>query len=533
MPHTTYRYSQPLNPHAPVFTPSSPNPPTPALYSTIHPNIRLGTVNTCSWLKRSDEIKNLFSTSQLDILGVTETWLTADIPSCLLAPSADHAVIRNDRHSDNLRRGGGVAFLVHPSISHTHRPDLQPRDQTIEIVCIELHHRPTPAFVFCCYRPPWQSPAQFCDSFRTCIQSIPCPQASILVVGDFNARLSRWLTLDPDTPAGLYMSDTLDNLGLSQVVDQQATRYSPGGNTSSLLDLVITNIPFKLSHLTILPPVSDHCPVVFDFAVPKLPATPNPQSSSPCLSTRLDFAHTDWQELNDHLWKLPLLDTIRNAQTVDDAWSSWRAMLEDAVFSFVPGIRRPVFPTNKPWFAATHHRQRQCRDRLFSKAKCQGTTEVWTFYRLARNRLNSAIRKAKRHFHEKMARDLQNHRGSYSWWRKAKLLCNINRPTSAIPDLQEDNQIKPVTSSADKAALLARKFASYSQAPLSQPDLHSAISLPTSTEKFSIQPFSAQSIFDSLHRLSTYRSTAGKLCNRILKEIAEATSQTLAVLFNR
>ena len=114
-----------------------------------------------------------------------------------------------------------------------------------------------------------------------------------------------------------------------------------------------------------------------------------------------------------------------------------------------------------------------------------------------------------------------------------QLLCNSNCPTSAISELQEDNQTKPVTSSADMAALLARKFASYSQAPLSQPDLHSAILLPTSTERFSIQPFSAQSVFDSLLRLSTYRSTAGKLCNRFLKETAEATSQSLAVLFNR
>ena len=97
----------------------------------------------------------------------------------------------------------------------------------------------------------------------------------------------------------------------------------------------------------------DHCPVVFDFAVPKLSATQNPQSSSPCLSTRLDFPHTDWQELNDHLWKVPLLATVRNVQTVDDAWSSRRTMLEDAVFSFVQVIQGRVFPTNKPWFAAT------------------------------------------------------------------------------------------------------------------------------------------------------------------------------------
>ena len=43
--------------------------------------------------------------------------------------------------------------------------------------------------------------------------------------------------------------------------------------------------------------------------------------------------------------------------------------------TFVPVIRRRVFQTNKPWFAATHHRQRQCRDRLFSKAKHLGSLD--------------------------------------------------------------------------------------------------------------------------------------------------------------
>ena len=262
------------------------------------------------WLKRADEIKNFFCTSQLDILGITETWLTPDITSSIITPSAEYKIIRHDRHNNTVRRGGGVAFLLHPSISHTtkHRPDLQPADPTIEIVCIELEHRPNPTLVFCCYRPPWQPPDQFCSALRTCIQSISCPQASIFVIGDFNARLSKWLASDPDTPAGSCMYDTLDDLGLSQLVDQQPTRYSASGKSSSLLDLVITNAPIAVSHLTILPPVSDHCPVVFDV-VHNRSAGSTAQISS-AQNTWLDFAHTDWQAFNNHVWQLPLLDAV-------------------------------------------------------------------------------------------------------------------------------------------------------------------------------------------------------------------------------
>ena len=265
----------------------------------------------------------------------------------------------------------------------------------------------------------------------------------------------------------------------------------------------------------------------------KFPAGSTAQISS-AQNTWLDFAHTDWQAFNNHVWQLPLLDAVQNAQTVDEAWSLWRTALEDSVSLFVPVVRRSTFPSNKPWYSAVHHRQRRLRDRLFAKAKRLGSTDSWIAYRLSRNCLTSLLRKAKRHYHERMARDMAQHHGTRTWWRKAKILCNVNRPSPVIPDLYHDNQAYPATSNTEKTNLLAKVFASYSQAPLLTPDLHSAgILTPTSTVKFSIQPFSVQSVFDTLSRLPIQRKTAGLLNNRILRETAEVTSQSLSALFNR
>ena len=50
--------------------------------------------------------------------------------------------------------------------------------------------------------------------------------------------------------------------------------------------------------------------------------------------------------------------------------------------------------------------------------------------------------------------------------------------------------------------------------------------------KFSIQPFSVQSVFDTLSRLSIQRKTAGLLNNRILRETAEVASQSISAFFN-
>ena len=151
---------------------------------------------------------------------------------------------------------------------------------------------------------------------------------------------------------------------------------------------MLCNHPFLAHNLTTLPPVSDHCPVVFDFSC----TLPHKATASETLV--YNYANTDWPALNHYLSQLPLLRTVQVASGIDEAWITWRTLVEQAVDSFIPTVQKRNVPTNKPWFTALHHRLRKRRDRLFAAARRLGTSESWTAYRFARNSFVAAIRKA-------------------------------------------------------------------------------------------------------------------------------------------
>ena len=86
-----------LNPNA---QPYSPSPLTLNYSHFLSPKskhyLRIGTLNTCSWRSRIDEVTQLVATHSIDVLGVTETWLHPSMPSTLLLPTAEFIVVRRD-----------------------------------------------------------------------------------------------------------------------------------------------------------------------------------------------------------------------------------------------------------------------------------------------------------------------------------------------------------------------------------------------------------------------------------------------------
>ena len=284
-------------------------------------------MNVRSWISKVDEIKHLVVSSQVDILGITETWLSPSVLNSNLVPSVNFNIVRRDRPADVARTGGGVAFLLHPSVSFLHRPDLEPVNSNIEILCIQLLKVDSPTFVFVCYRPPNSDCSLFCSALRTSISQISDNNANIHILGDFNARLSHWYSKDPNTHQGQTLQNLFDDLSLTQLVHEHGTRFSPCGKKSSLLDLVITSHPHLTENLTVLPTVSDLRPVVFDLRI-----RPKRQTSTESSTEmRFNYRSVNWTDLNNQLWSLPLVECIDEARSVDEAWLQWKSMVEGVV----------------------------------------------------------------------------------------------------------------------------------------------------------------------------------------------------------
>jgi len=250
----------------------------------------------------------------------------------------------------------------------------------------------------------------------------------IIITGDFNAKLNAWCKTDKNSADGTKLQNVLDDLGLEQLVRETPTRFSSTGQTSSLLDLIITDSAHILSDVVTLPPVADHCPVLVSISCSRQPKQTQTHSYR-------DYSSIDYRQMRHYVSSLPLLECMDGATTPDSAWTVWHSCLSSAIQLFAP-IRHSTAhtpkSTHKPWFSSQLHKQRKIRDRLFKAAKATDHPQGWILYRFARNSFTSSLRAAKKRYHNQLGMQLQRaHRSSF-WWDKVKRLCNLSSTHSPM-----------------------------------------------------------------------------------------------------
>ena len=110
--------------------------------------MRFATTNLRSVRQKSADLSDLISSKQIDILAMTETWLSScDTAACLADIS--HPVFSLSHCPRLSGRGGGVAFLVRETfkVEIMHTPKF-------EAMCILVKHSSITANFICIYRPP-------------------------------------------------------------------------------------------------------------------------------------------------------------------------------------------------------------------------------------------------------------------------------------------------------------------------------------------------------------------------------------------
>ena len=197
-------------------------------------------------------------TGSIDILLVTESWLSCDCSSAfILGPLASRFVLlRKDR--DGERVGGGVCVFV--------RSDLKPRALPFafasEMVGFDLSLEDAQCRVICVYRPPPRNSEEqtnylvsMCDDLRR--SATDCP---IMVAGDFN--FDRFC-LDWSVPEALS-TPAREFLGLCMELNLSQHVMTPtrGDNTLDLVLSFPTELVASVGVSECFLP-SDHCQVDF------------------------------------------------------------------------------------------------------------------------------------------------------------------------------------------------------------------------------------------------------------------------------
>ena len=278
-------------------------------------------------MNKFDLISDLLSYSGVKILGVTETWLTADLcSSFLVIPGYD--VVRGDSRS-GIRKHGSL-LLVHESIKWSAIEVGVPNVAVVHLIDLQV-------FIAVCYRPPSYSELE--NACLVNFLSNFCLGKEVVVVGDFNLPTLNWQNGIPTgyiRPLDLLFLDTFLSLGLVQWIEEPTVVSS-----ANTLDLVLTSEEDRISSVHVLPPFPRciHSPVIVDYTFSDYNALGRGEEER--RSWQRGKYHKIAQSISAVDW-----DFEFQYETVEENYNYMLSVLDHLVERYVPMRRIDVDP---PW----------------------------------------------------------------------------------------------------------------------------------------------------------------------------------------
>lgn len=194
--------------------------------------IKIGNWNAHSVVKKKTEVESLLSIYDLDLLAVSETWLTRQVVDWSVFGFYSY---RCDRPGPNV--GGGAMILAKRNLIIT-PIDLNGRyKEFFDVVAIVLQTETGDMGFVSVYAPPGIDIPPVC--WLELMQDLNfC--SSLIVCGDFNAHSMSWGACS-DSPRGLHILDAMDTFNLVNLNDSVPTHEDFSGRSRNNLDLVLVS----------------------------------------------------------------------------------------------------------------------------------------------------------------------------------------------------------------------------------------------------------------------------------------------------
>ena len=183
-------------------------------------------------------IETFINTLNFDIICLYETFLDSTIPqNDENINIKGYSLLRAD-HPGNSKRGGVCLYYKE------YLPLIARNDISCMQGCLvtELSMNNEKSFFRCLYRSPSQSHEEldtFCSNLDLLLSNINNnhPNCSILI-GDFNAKSSRWCSSDKDNKAGCELDNITTSAGYSQMINKPTHFIN---ESSSCIDLIFSS----------------------------------------------------------------------------------------------------------------------------------------------------------------------------------------------------------------------------------------------------------------------------------------------------
>ena len=141
--------------------------------------------------------------SEIDIVIVSETWLTSSSLSLVNIPGYDFV---GEVH--NHKKGGGVGFLINQSLQYKTRPDLKILDDELESCFIELKSDISTIIIGSLYRPPNTNQKSFIERIDNWLKQNKAHENIIILGMDHNMDL---LKCDKNSNTQCFLETILDD----------------------------------------------------------------------------------------------------------------------------------------------------------------------------------------------------------------------------------------------------------------------------------------------------------------------------------
>ena len=481
--------------------------------TVCHVNVRSLSAPT-----RLVDLEILCANNNVDILCLSETWLSPSHSSSTLKLNGFQPLFRRDRPCGSH---GGVGIYVRNSLSVTPLP--LPPAINIECLCLCIHlTRRTKMNVIVGYRAPSSPPEPFFTQLDEVVSHVQGhSNTPLCVLGDFNAKHSDWLPSQPTTAAGKHAMDFCITNNLVQTVTEPT--YGLHTSHPSTLDLILLNKPHLLDHWFVLPPVADHCPTLANLRLT------GQRHCQPVSYSTWNYENMDSTGLHDALSSIDW-SPVLNCECVDTATERWSSLFLSTVSDYVPKVLHTSRSKGKPWYSAFLHRFGRVRDRLFQRWKRQpNNSSHRESYCRVRNWYVSELRLAEQQFYRSISDSLRASRSSsHRWWKKIKSVCGFSS-LDQIPPLSSGTTIH--VSPLEKAEVLNTAFARQCSAPTKT---NSPLITPiTPAEEFQFTPIDPETVYVALRKLNRWKASGvDGITNHLLKLCAKHIDVPLAHVFN-
>jgi len=461
--------------------------------------IRIEHINAQSLLGHFDEIKLLIKERNIDILCISETWLHQEISSNFISIPNFH-VYRCD-----AGRGGGVCIYVSDTLKSNKMSSTIVNHTAVEDIWVTVQSSMYPSFlVGTIYRHPHATTESF-DYLENISREMSLKRKPLFILGDLNDDLNK---------PNAKLHGIINKNKLEQLI-KKPTRITE--NTSSILDVIITNRPDIILHTDAVPcHIADHELLTLTINVEK-------PKRKPVTKTSRDLTQYNPQLLCQHIIaNESLLSEILTTDDVNRQVNILTHVIKNGIDASAPFKTKTVRRPPAPWISDNIKRAINDRNNTHKALKINRyDTALQAEYKHKKRNVKTLLLCAKTNYFKSKFNECRN--DSAETWKLVNTLVPKEKQNTDI-------SINNIEHFNNFFAEIGRRTYEQTIAPTYQHNINET--RPT-TNFFRPQPVGVETIILTIKHLRKTNSVgADGIAHRFINDSLPAIAYYLTVIIN-